>query len=83
MAPRPDDLPVPPRQTLFFSATWPKEVQAIARQLCRNDPVQVFVGNVQVGDAASQCVMFDSVVSLAHLHVDRKHVQPRLLLLAI
>jgi ATP-dependent RNA helicase DDX5/DBP2 len=39
---------VPPRQTLFFSATWPKEVQAIARQLCRNDPVQVFVGNVQV-----------------------------------
>lgn len=44
---KPDDLPVPPRQTLFFSATWPKEVQSIARQLCRNDPVRVFVGNVQ------------------------------------
>lgn len=41
--------PAPPqRQTLFFSATWPKEVQHIARQLCRNDPVRVFVGNVQV-----------------------------------
>uniref|UniRef100_A0A383VGU6 RNA helicase n=1 Tax=Tetradesmus obliquus TaxID=3088 RepID=A0A383VGU6_TETOB len=40
--------PAPPqRQTLFFSATWPKEVQHIARQLCRNDPVRVFVGNVQ------------------------------------
>jgi hypothetical protein len=49
ISPRPDELPAPPRQTLFFSATWPKEVQAIARQLCRNDPVQVFVGNVQVG----------------------------------
>lgn len=46
---KPDDLPVPPRQTLFFSATWPKEVQSIARQLCRNDPVRVFVGDVQVG----------------------------------
>lgn len=45
---QPDDLPVPPRQTLFFSATWPKEVQSIARQLCRNDPVRIFVGAVQV-----------------------------------
>ncbi|KAF6264346.1 Asp-Glu-Ala-Asp box polypeptide 5 [Scenedesmus sp. NREL 46B-D3] len=40
-------LAPPTRQTLFFSATWPKEVQHIARQLCRNDPVRVFVGNVQ------------------------------------
>eukprot|EP00879_Flechtneria_rotunda_P018834 GHRR01019769.1.p1 GENE.GHRR01019769.1~~GHRR01019769.1.p1 ORF type:complete len:700 (+),score=221.54 GHRR01019769.1:222-2321(+) len=46
-APKDTDLPTPPRQTLFFSATWPKEVQAIARQLCKNDPVRVFVGNVQ------------------------------------
>jgi ATP-dependent RNA helicase DDX5/DBP2 len=42
------ELAPPARQTLFFSATWPKEVQHIARQLCRNDPVRVFVGNVQV-----------------------------------
>jgi superfamily II DNA/RNA helicase len=35
-------------RTLFVSATWPKEVQQIARQLCRHDPVRVFVGNVQV-----------------------------------
>jgi superfamily II DNA/RNA helicase len=33
---------------VFFSATWLKEVQHIARQLCKNDPVRVFVGNVQV-----------------------------------
>lgn len=32
------------RQTLFFSATWPREVQAVARALCRNDPMRVFVG---------------------------------------
>eukprot|EP00775_Hariotina_reticulata_P012356 gene12356-12490_t len=44
---QPGDLAPPPRQTLFFSATWPKEVQQIARQLCNNDPVRVFVGNVQ------------------------------------
>lgn len=37
----------PPRQTLFFSATWPREVQAVARALCRNDPVRVFVGGAQ------------------------------------
>jgi ATP-dependent RNA helicase DDX5/DBP2 len=42
------ELAPPARQTLFFSATWPKEVQHIARQLCKNDPVRVFVGNVQV-----------------------------------
>ncbi|GBF95917.1 DEAD box RNA helicase [Raphidocelis subcapitata] len=39
--------PRPQRQTLFFSATWPREVQAIARTLCRNDPVRVFVGGAQ------------------------------------
>jgi superfamily II DNA/RNA helicase len=43
-APAPDR---PPRQTLFFSATWPREVQAVARALCRNDPVRVFIGGAQ------------------------------------
>jgi len=45
---QPDELAPPPRQTLFFSATWPKEVRAIARQLCKIDPVRIFVGTVQV-----------------------------------
>jgi superfamily II DNA/RNA helicase len=31
-------------QTLFFSATWPQEVKAIARRFCRNDPVHLYVG---------------------------------------
>eukprot|EP00775_Hariotina_reticulata_P004334 gene4334-4587_t len=37
----------PQRQTLFFSATWPKEVKAIAAQFVRNHPVHVFVGGVE------------------------------------
>ena len=35
------------RQTLFFSATWPREVQAVASQFARNKPVRIFIGNVQ------------------------------------
>ena len=37
----------PARQTLFFSATWPKAVQAVARRLCRNDPIRIYVGGAQ------------------------------------
>lgn len=42
------------RQTMFFSATWPKEVKAIARKFVRNDPVHVFIGNVQEGLVANK-----------------------------
>ncbi|KAF6260529.1 P-loop containing nucleoside triphosphate hydrolase protein [Scenedesmus sp. NREL 46B-D3] len=35
------------RQTLFFSATWPKEVKQIASQFVRNHPIYVFVGGVE------------------------------------
>merc|ERR1719261_1803144 len=35
----------PDRQTCFWSATWPKNVQRLARDLCREDPVQINVGN--------------------------------------
>ena len=34
----------PQRQTLFFSATWPREVKAIAAQFVTHDTVHVFVG---------------------------------------
>ena len=37
----------PRRQTLFFSATWPKEVKAIAAQFVQNNTVHIFVGEVQ------------------------------------
>lgn len=35
----------PDRQTLMWSATWPKEVQKLARDFCRHDPVRVTVGS--------------------------------------
>ena len=38
----------PDRQTLCWSATWPREVQAIARDFCQNEPIQVFVGSMEV-----------------------------------
>lgn len=34
----------PDRQTLMWSATWPKEVQSLARDLCREDPVHINIG---------------------------------------
>jgi ATP-dependent RNA helicase DDX5/DBP2 len=37
----------PDRQTLLWSATWPKEVQSIARDFLR-DPYQVIIGNPEL-----------------------------------
>ncbi|CAD7932332.1 unnamed protein product [Amoebophrya sp. A25] len=39
-------------QTLMFSATWPKEVQKLARDLCRSDqqPVHIHVGEGTIGE---------------------------------
>lgn len=36
------------RQTLFFSATWPRDVQQAARRMTSQEPVTVFIGDVQV-----------------------------------
>jgi len=38
----------PDRQTLLWSATWPKEVQRLARDLCREEPVHINVGSLQM-----------------------------------
>lgn len=38
----------PDRQTLMWSATWPKEVERLARELCREDPVHINIGSVQL-----------------------------------
>jgi ATP-dependent RNA helicase DDX5/DBP2 len=35
----------PDRQTMLYSATWPKEVAALARDLCKEEPVQITVGS--------------------------------------
>merc|ERR1719478_2026525 len=37
----------PDRQTLLWSATWPREVQSLARDLCREDPVHINVGALE------------------------------------
>ncbi len=37
----------PQRQTLFFTATWPREVKQIASQFVTNRTVHVFVGSVE------------------------------------
>eukprot|EP00918_Siedleckia_nematoides_P006464 GHVU01014058.1.p1 GENE.GHVU01014058.1~~GHVU01014058.1.p1 ORF type:complete len:550 (+),score=28.47 GHVU01014058.1:118-1650(+) len=33
------------RQTLMWSATWPREVQTLAREFCRESPVHIAVGD--------------------------------------
>merc|ERR1719281_202684 len=38
----------PDRQTLMWSATWPKEVQKLARDLCKEDPVHINIGSLQL-----------------------------------
>merc|ERR550514_483078 len=35
----------PDRQTLMWSATWPKEVQKLARDICRESPVHINIGS--------------------------------------
>mmetsp|Transcript_30375 Transcript_30375/g.49089 ORF Transcript_30375/g.49089 Transcript_30375/m.49089 type:complete len:476 (+) Transcript_30375:111-1538(+) len=37
----------PDRQTLMFSATWPKEVQSLARDFL-NDPIQINIGSLDL-----------------------------------
>lgn len=39
-----DQIPHPERQTLMFSATWPKEVQELARDYCYSEPCTVRIG---------------------------------------
>ncbi|KAF4640193.1 DEAD (Asp-Glu-Ala-Asp) box polypeptide 17 [Toxoplasma gondii] len=38
----------PDRQTLMWSATWPKEVQNLARDLCKEEPVHINVGSLDL-----------------------------------
>merc|ERR1719291_1185712 len=41
----------PDRQTLMWSATWPKEVQRLARDICKEDPVHINVGSLDLRTA--------------------------------
>mmetsp|Transcript_30001 Transcript_30001/g.82708 ORF Transcript_30001/g.82708 Transcript_30001/m.82708 type:complete len:234 (-) Transcript_30001:84-785(-) len=37
----------PDRQTLMWSATWPREIQHLARDICREQPTKVTVGRIE------------------------------------
>ncbi|EER09635.1 RNA helicase, putative [Perkinsus marinus ATCC 50983] len=50
----------PDRQTLMWSATWPKDVQQLARDLCNEEPVHVTVG--RSGHACHNIQQFVEVV---------------------
>ena len=41
----------PDRQTLMWSATWPREVQRLARDMCKEDPVHINVGSLDLRTA--------------------------------
>jgi superfamily II DNA/RNA helicase len=36
------------RQTLLWSATWPREIQSLARDLCREEPVHINIGSLEL-----------------------------------
>merc|ERR1712072_668684 len=38
----------PERQTLFFSATWPRSIQHLCRDLCRENPVHISIGSQEL-----------------------------------
>lgn len=38
----------PDRQTLMWSATWPKEIQRMARDFCKEDPVRLTIGSEEL-----------------------------------
>merc|ERR1739848_913398 len=41
----------PDRQTLMWSATWPREVQRLARDICKESPVHINVGSLDLRTA--------------------------------
>eukprot|EP00927_Polykrikos_kofoidii_P049982 TRINITY_DN4394_c0_g1_i1.p1 TRINITY_DN4394_c0_g1~~TRINITY_DN4394_c0_g1_i1.p1 ORF type:complete len:787 (+),score=119.46 TRINITY_DN4394_c0_g1_i1:57-2417(+) len=51
----------PDRQTLLWSATWPREVQRLARDFCREDPVKLTVGN-RAGEGAQANPMIEQKI---------------------
>jgi len=64
----------PDRQTLMWSATWPKEVQRLARDICRENPVHINVGSLDLRTAHT-IRQYVEVVSPG----DKKHRLRRLL----
>ena len=73
------------RQTLFFSATWPQEIQALASQLCRGSLVRVAAGQQLGGegprarsDVVQEVVVLDEGDWHRSAAVKRKHLNRHL-----
>mmetsp|Transcript_2892 Transcript_2892/g.7544 ORF Transcript_2892/g.7544 Transcript_2892/m.7544 type:complete len:600 (+) Transcript_2892:32-1831(+) len=43
----------PDRQTLMYSATWPREIQSLARDFCREDPIKLTIGSEELTSNAN------------------------------
>ena len=55
----------PDRQTVLFSATWPKAVQGLARDLCKSQPVHINIGDISSGNnglKANKAIKQDVIV---------------------
>eukprot|EP00388_Colpodella_angusta_P017348 GDKJ01042907.1.p1 GENE.GDKJ01042907.1~~GDKJ01042907.1.p1 ORF type:complete len:700 (-),score=153.54 GDKJ01042907.1:1395-3494(-) len=56
----------PDRQTLMWSATWPREVSRLARDLCREDPIKINVGSHDDLKACENVTQFVKVIASEH-----------------
>lgn len=47
-------------QTMFLSATWPKEVQKLSNEICKNNPVRLKIGedNLTLNNSIIQCTEY-------------------------
>ncbi|KAJ1610799.1 putative RNA-dependent helicase p68 [Cryptosporidium canis] len=52
----------PDRQTLLWSATWPREVQKLARDLCKEVPIHINVGSVDALKASHNIKQYVDVI---------------------
>merc|ERR1712039_778666 len=64
----------PDRQTLMWSATWPKEVAKLARDICKENPVHINVGSLDLRTAHT----IRQYVEVVSQH-DKKHRLRKLL----
>lgn len=75
-----DKIPHPDRQTMMFSATWPKEVQSLAREYCHSDPVQVRIGkedSLQGGLTVNKDIK--QIIEVLQSNLDKYHQLLRLI----
>jgi len=70
----------PDRQTCFWSATWPANVQRLARDLCREDPVQINVGSSASGQLKANPNITQYIDVVSDFEKERKVLEllPRL-----